>query len=83
LLAIAAPSRSARSLAQAICGWTRPPRPQSVPAMTFSWPTLGGQILNLDSRENRVVGRVFELAKGGCCTCAQKFHQVNVKFGSF
>lgn len=25
-------------MAQAICGWTRPPRPQSVPAMTFSPP---------------------------------------------
>jgi hypothetical protein len=30
LLAIAAPSRSARSLAQAICGWTRSPTPQSM-----------------------------------------------------
>ena len=30
-----APSRRTRSLAQAIYGWTRPPRPQSVPAMTF------------------------------------------------
>jgi hypothetical protein len=29
----------ARSLAQAICGWTRPPRPQSVPAMMFYWST--------------------------------------------
>jgi hypothetical protein len=38
LLAIAAPSRSTRSLAHAIWGWTRPPRPQSVPAMTFSPP---------------------------------------------
>ena len=27
LLAIAAPSRRARSLDQVICGWTRPPRP--------------------------------------------------------
>jgi hypothetical protein len=37
LHAIAAPSRRARSLARAICGWTRPPRPQSVLAMTVSW----------------------------------------------
>jgi hypothetical protein len=36
LLAIAAPSRRARSLSQAICGWMRPLRPQSVPALTFS-----------------------------------------------
>ena len=39
LLASAAPWASASSLAQAICGWMRPPRPQSVPAMTFSRPT--------------------------------------------
>src|SRR6185295_6112291 len=34
-----APSASASSLAQASCGWTRPPSPQSVPASTFSRPT--------------------------------------------
>ena len=28
-----------RSFAHAICAWMRPPRPQSVPAMTFSRPT--------------------------------------------
>ena len=33
------PSARALSFAQAICEWTRPPRPQSVPAMTFSRPT--------------------------------------------
>src|SRR5262249_54511046 len=38
-LASAAPRASASSLAQAICGWTRPPRPQSVEAMTRSLPT--------------------------------------------
>src|SRR5262249_30232515 len=36
LLAIAAPCTSASNFAHAICGCTRPPRPQSVPAMTFS-----------------------------------------------
>jgi hypothetical protein len=39
LLASAAPSESARSFAHAICGCTRPPRPQSVLAITFSRPT--------------------------------------------
>jgi hypothetical protein len=38
-------SRRTRSLAQAICGWTRPPRPQSVPAMTFSWPTISANVM--------------------------------------
>src|SRR6476646_146514 len=38
-----APSASAPSLAQAICGWTRPPRPQSVLAMTFSRPDHLGE----------------------------------------
>src|SRR5262249_24088943 len=38
-VARAAPSTSASSLAQAICGWTRPPRPQSVDAITRSRPT--------------------------------------------
>ena len=38
-VASAAPATSASSLAQAICGWTRPPRPQSVEAMTRSRPT--------------------------------------------
>src|SRR5262249_34976910 len=38
-LARCAPSASALSLAQAICGWVRPPKPQSAPAMTFSAPT--------------------------------------------
>src|SRR5262249_6213057 len=35
----AAPSASAFSFAHAICGWVRPPKPQSVPAMTFSAPS--------------------------------------------
>ena len=35
----------ARSLAQAICGWTRPPRPQSAPAMTFSLPTTSAHVM--------------------------------------
>jgi hypothetical protein len=35
----------ARSLAQAMCGWTRPRRPQSVPAMTFSWPTISVNVM--------------------------------------
>ena len=35
----AAPCASASSLAQAIIGWTRPPSPQSVAAMTRSLPT--------------------------------------------
>ena len=39
LVASLAPSASACNLAQAICGWMRPPRPQSVPAMTLSRPT--------------------------------------------
>ena len=39
LLASAAPADNARSLAQANCGWMRPPIPQSVPAITFSRPT--------------------------------------------
>jgi hypothetical protein len=34
-----APSDNALSFARAICGCTRPPRPQSVPAITFSRPT--------------------------------------------
>jgi hypothetical protein len=34
-----APSASVASFAHAICGWIRPPNPQSVPAMTFSRPT--------------------------------------------
>src|ERR1700720_3664480 len=38
-LASAAPCTNASSLAQAICGWIRPPRPQSVEAMTRSRPT--------------------------------------------
>jgi len=38
-VASAAPWTSACSLAQAICGWIRPPRPQSVDAMTRSRPT--------------------------------------------
>ncbi len=40
LLASLAPSVKAASFAQAICGWTRPPNPQSVPAITFSRPTI-------------------------------------------
>src|SRR5579871_872345 len=40
LLASRAPSTRAWSFAQAICGWMRPPNPQSVPAMTFSRPTM-------------------------------------------
>src|SRR5215472_9178768 len=39
LVASAAPSASARSFAQAIDGWMRPPMPQSVLAMTRSRPT--------------------------------------------
>ncbi len=39
LLASTAPADSARSFAQATCGWMRPPMPQSVPATTFSLPT--------------------------------------------
>src|SRR3984957_13596392 len=39
LVASLAPSASTCNLAQAICGWMRPPRPQSVPAITFSRPT--------------------------------------------
>ena len=35
-----APSARLRSLAQARSAWTRPSRPQSVPAMTFSRPTI-------------------------------------------
>src|SRR5262249_29206855 len=38
-VARAAPSLSAFSLAHAIWGWVRPPKPQSVPAMTFSAPS--------------------------------------------
>ena len=38
-LASAAPAASASSFAHAICGCTRPPRPQSVEAMTRSRPT--------------------------------------------
>ena len=38
-VARAAPSERASSFAQQIWGWTRPPRPQSVPATTFSRPT--------------------------------------------
>src|SRR5208282_856198 len=38
-VASSAPRTSDSSLAQAISGWTLPPRPQSVPAMTFSRPT--------------------------------------------
>ena len=38
-VARAAPSESAESFAQQICGCTRPPMPQSVPAITFSRPT--------------------------------------------
>lgn len=38
-LASPAPSVMARNFAQAICGCKRPPKPQSVPAMTFSLPT--------------------------------------------
>ena len=34
--AIAAPCCRTLKFAHAICGCTRPPRPQSVPAMTFS-----------------------------------------------
>src|SRR5690606_13408333 len=34
-----APSARVSSLAQAICGWIRPPSPQSVEAMTRSFPT--------------------------------------------
>jgi hypothetical protein len=34
-----APSDNTLSFARAICGCTRPPRPQSVPAITFSRPT--------------------------------------------
>jgi hypothetical protein len=37
--AISAPCASARSLAQAICGCVRPPKPQSAPAIIFSGPT--------------------------------------------
>ena len=37
------PSTSASSLAQAICGWMRPPRPQSVAAMTFSRPAASAK----------------------------------------
>ena len=43
LVAIAAPWASVSSFAQAICGCTRPPRPQSVAAMTFSRPTSVGE----------------------------------------
>jgi hypothetical protein len=32
-----------RSLAQAISGWMRPPKPQSVPAIPFSWPTISAK----------------------------------------
>src|SRR6476646_10829262 len=35
-----APSRRARNFSQASCGWIRPPSPQSVPAITFSRPTM-------------------------------------------
>jgi len=35
-----APSAKAASFAHAIWGWTRPPRPQSVLAITFSRPTI-------------------------------------------
>jgi hypothetical protein len=45
LLAIAAPSRSTRSLAQAICGWTRPPRPQSVPGDDVFLPTISANVM--------------------------------------
>src|SRR5258705_9347678 len=38
-LASCAPSVNAAILAQASWGWSRPPSPQSVPAMTFSRPT--------------------------------------------
>ena len=38
-----APSTSAPSFAQAISACTRPPRPQSVPAMTLSRPTAAGE----------------------------------------
>ena len=37
------PARGRPSLAQAICGWMRPPRPQSVAATTFSRPTTLGE----------------------------------------
>ena len=43
MLAKAAPCASASSLAQAMSGWTRPPRPQSVAAMTRSRPTTIGE----------------------------------------
>src|SRR5205085_7874029 len=35
----AAPSTSALSFAHATCGWVRPPKPQSQPAITFSRPS--------------------------------------------
>ena len=38
-LAIRAPSTRASSFAQAIWGWTRPRKPQSVAAITFARPT--------------------------------------------
>ena len=38
-----APSTRAPSLAQAISAWTRPPSPQSVPAITLSRPTHVGK----------------------------------------
>jgi hypothetical protein len=39
LEARSAPSNRVLSFAVTICGWTRPPRPQSVPAFTLSRPT--------------------------------------------
>jgi hypothetical protein len=42
-LAKAAPSHRTRSFANAICGCTRPPRPQSVLAMTLSRPTASAK----------------------------------------
>jgi hypothetical protein len=45
----AAPSASVRSFAQAMSGCTRPPRPQSVLASTFSRPTTLAKRTNLSA----------------------------------
>ena len=65
LLASAAPSESALSFAQAICGCTRPPSPQSVDAITFSRRPLREALdpVGDDLRVLDHVGRVADDAR--------------------
>ena len=60
LVASFAPSSNAVSFAHAIWGWTRPPRPQSVPATTFSRPTT---FANPDNSICDQFGRLDEVGR--------------------